>query len=105
MILLQPKTAATMSILWHVLRRVEFSLLGLHLWPYAARLLRRLVPSIGDLSQSSIREVNIAEYFSRRGIGGGREGSGTELTNICVLARPVKSGSPQLVPVPSVFKS
>ena len=70
MISLQPKTATTMSILWHVLRHVEFSLLGLHLWPYAARLLRRLVPSIGDLSQSSIREVNIAEYFPRRGIGG-----------------------------------
>ena len=76
-------------------RHVEFSLFGLHRWPYAAWLLRRLVPSIGNLSQSSIREVNIAEYFPRRGIGGGREGSGTELSNICVLAlsRPCSKGS------------
>lgn len=92
-----------MSILRYVLSHVEFSFLGLQWWPFAAWLLRRLVPSIVDLSQSSIREVNIAEYFPRRGIGGGREGSGTELSNICILAGPVKSGSPQLVPVPSFF--
>ena len=72
---------------------------------YPAWFEGRLVISYGYLSQSSIREVNIAEYFPRWGIGSGSEGSGTELINICVRARSVKGGSPQLVPIPSMFKN
>ena len=99
------KTIATMSSLRHVLRHIEFYPLWLRRWPYPAWFEGRLVISYGYLSQSSIREVNIAEYFPRWGIGSGSEGSGTELINICVRARSVKGGSPQLVPIPSMFKN
>ena len=71
------KTVATMSSLRHVLRHIEFYPLWLRRWPYPAWFEGRLVISYGYLSQSSIREVNIAEYFPRWGIGSGSEGSGT----------------------------